>query len=418
MSYLLFFFYLFIFCWCISRIKFFKDSGLSIRLITGLFLVRVIAGILSTYINFNYYPVTDASIFRDQGVEEYNLLFHNTAEYFTNIFRSNHNNSYSGFMESSGSYWNDTRSNIIVKMLSIFNIFTGKNFYINTLLYNFLIFFGAVALYKVFIKVFPSYSYTLIACIFLLPSAVYYTSGIHRDGLIFLALSLLIYHLTLMLRNKQLSWKRVLLSLFFLLLILLLRNFVFIILVPAITAWIIAERNPRHAFPVFAGIYILVGILFFCSGFFSPNTDLPRYTCQRQLAFIELAKNGASAIDIKPLYPNFRSFLNNTPQALNHSLMRPYLTEHRNFFYIPAAVEILLYEVLFVLFIFFRRKNIQPPPLVYFSCFVGLTMFLVIGYTIPIIGAIVRYRSIYFTWVLIPVACYTDWGKLKKYFHI
>jgi len=151
LSYLLFFFYLVIFCWFISRIKFFKEAGLDKRVLIFLFVMRVIAGILNTYINFNYYPVTDASIFRDEGIAEYNLLFHNTAEYFTNIFHSNHNNSYSGFMESSGSYWNDTRSNLIVKLLSVFNIFSGKNFYINTLFYNFLIFFGAVSLYKVFI---------------------------------------------------------------------------------------------------------------------------------------------------------------------------------------------------------------------------------------------------------------------------
>ena len=76
--------------------------------------------------------------------------------------------------------------------------------------------------------------------------------------------------------------------------------------------------------------------------------------------------------------------------------MRPYLTEHLNFLYIPAGLEIFLYEILFLLLIFFRKKNIHISPLIYFSCFFSISMFLVIGYTIPIIGAIVRYRSIYF----------------------
>jgi len=221
-----------------------------------------------------------------------------------------------------------------------------------------------------------------------------------------------------MLKAKQFSWKRIFLSLIFLGLILLLRNFVFIALAPAIIAWIAAEQRPKYAFLIFTGIYVFVAILFFCSGLLSPAFDLPGYTSSRQLAFIELAKKGASAININPLYPNFRSFLNNTPQALNHSLMRPYLTEHINFFYIPAGLEVLLYEILFVIFIFFRKKNIAINPLVYFSCFFSITMFLVIGYTIPIIGAIARYRSIYFTLVLIPVLCYTDWNRLKKFIHI
>ena len=70
------------------------------------------------------------------------------------FFIANHDN-YGGFLESSNSYWNDTRSNLIVKMLSIFDIFSRSNFFINSLFYNFLIFFGTVALYRVFIEIFP-----------------------------------------------------------------------------------------------------------------------------------------------------------------------------------------------------------------------------------------------------------------------
>lgn len=416
MSYLLFFFYLVAFCWLISYINFFKEPGLNRRILICLFLVRVIAGLVNGYINIHYYQDTDIASFQQKGIAEYQLLFHNTSEYFTNIFHSN--NGYSGFLEISDSYWNDTRSNLIVKMLSVFDIFSGKNFYINTLFYNFFIFFGAVSLYKVFIKILPSYSFVLIACIFILPSLIYFTSGIHRDGLLFLSVSMIMYHVSFMLRNKRKSWKRIFMALIFLLLVMLLRNFVFITLAPALISWIVAEQKPKYAFVIFLGIYFLVAILFFSSGLLSPEFDLPAHVSSRQLAFIEIGKGGASAININPLYPNFRSFLNNAPQALNHSLMRPYLTEHLNFLYIPAGLEIFLYEILFLLFIFFRKKNIDISPTIYFSCLFSISMFLVIGYTIPIIGAIARYRSIYFPLLLIPVICYTDWNRLKKLIHI
>lgn len=361
-----------------------------------------------------YYPVSDIANFQQQGIAEYNLLFHNPIEYFTNIFHSN--NSYSRFLESSDSFWNDTRSNLIVKMLSLFNIFSRTNFFINSLFYNFLIFFGTAALYKVFIKIFPYCKLVLIACIFLLPSVIFFSSCVHRDGLIYLSLSMIIYHLFFMLKNKHFSWKRIFITVFFLCLILLLRNFVFITLVPALVAWIVAERKPKFALTIFSGIYLLITVLFFYSGWLSPSFDLPAHVSSRQLSFIEIAKRGASAININPLYPNFRSFLNNIPQALNHSLMRPYLTEHLTFLYIPAGLEIFFYEILFLLFIFFRKKNVTFSPLIYFGFFFSITMFLIIGYTIPIIGAIVRYRSIYFPFLLIPVTCYIDWERLKKIF--
>lgn len=417
MYYILFTIYLVLFCWLITCIRFFKESNLGNSVLIALFLIRVIAGLLNGYIILHYYPISDAATFHLMGVEEYHLLFQNPYEYFTNIFHGNHN-SYGNFLESSNSFWNDTRSNLIVKMLSVFNIFSRLNFFINSLFYNFLVFFGTVGLYRVFIKIFPDYRYVLIACIFLLPSVIFFSSNVHRDGLIYLSLSMVIYHLFFMMKNKTYSWKRILTTLFFLTLILLIRNFVFIILVPALLAWIIAEQKPKYAFVIFTAIYLVLGILFFCTAYLPAAYNLPAHVSSRQIDFLAIAKRSGSAINIRPLHPDFRGFLNNIPQAFNHSFMRPYLTEHSNFFYIPAGVEILIYEIVFLLFIFFRKKNIVFNPLIYFSVFFAVTMFLAIGYTISITGAIVRYRSIYIPFILIPIVCYTDWEKLRKKFHI
>ena len=418
MSYLLFIFYCFLFCWLITRIKFFKVAGLGNRMLIFLFLVRIMVSLFNCYMNVYHYTVSDILSFQQQGVDEFHLLFNNPGEYFTNIFHNGHSNGYAGFLASSDSYWNDTRSNIIVKILSLFNIFSGTNFYVNTLIYNFFIFWASVCLYRVFLQIFPADKFILICSIFLLPSVVYFTSGIHRDGLIFLSLSILIYHLFYMLKKRSFSGKRMLVILFFLSLIFLLRNFVFITLIPALIAWMVAELKPKFAFISFIGIYCVVAVLFFCSGYLSPKTDLPTYVSNRQIAFIEIAKGGASSININPLYPNFRSFLNNTPQAFNHSLMRPYLTEKFTLIYVPAALEIFLYEILFIIFIFFRKKNISIQPFIYFCIFFSITMLLVIGYTIPIIGAIVRYRSDYLPFLLIPIFCMTDWRQVRSLFYI
>jgi len=229
---------------------------------------------------------------------------------------------------------------------------------------------------------------------------------------------MIIYYLYFMMSNRKYSSKNIFICLVYLALILLLRNFVFIILVPALIAWIFAGYRPKYSLAIFLGIYLFISILFFCTSYLPPAFNLPVHVSSRQLDFIEIAKNGASAININPLYPNFRSFLNNIPQAINHSLMRPYLTEHNNFLYIPSGLEVLFYEIFFLAFIFFRKKNKAATPLIYFSVFFSCTMFLVIGYTIPIIGAIVRYRSIYLPFILIPLVCYTDWKRLKEVFHI
>ena len=416
MLYLLFIFYLILFCWIITRLNFFTESGLGNRLLIILFLVRIGVSLVGSYFNLYYYPASDSISFHNDGIVEYHLLFSNPHEYFTNLFEDTYNNKYSGLLDTTNSFWNNTKSLIIIKMLSIFDIFSGRNYIINTLFYNFLVFFGVVALYKVFIKIFPTSFYLLIACVFLLPSALFFTSMIHRDGLTLLSLSMVIYHTFFMMKRRQFSWKRLVIILLFLLLLFLVRNFVFITLIPALISWIFATYKPKFAFVSFVGIYVMVTILFFCSGFISAKTDLPRYVSERQSAFVEISKLGASSINIQPLEPNFKSFLINAPQALNHALMRPYVTEINSFVYVPFALEIVLYELLFLIFIFFRKRKLTIDPLEYFCLFFAVTMFIVIGYTVPILGAIVRYRSIFFIFLLVPIFCHTDFKKLSAKF--
>ena len=99
--------------------------------------------------------------------------------------------------------------------------------------------------------------------------------------------------------------------------------------------------------------------------------------------------------------------------------MRPYLTEKFTWPFIPASLEIFLYEMTFLLFLFFRKRdNINIAPFIYFCVFFSLSMFLMIGYTIPIIGALVRYRSIYFPLLITPMICMINWQKIKKFIHI
>ena len=413
MIYLLFIVYCFLFCWLLTRIRFFTQSGLSNKILITLFVIRIFTLLIGWYFNLYYFPVSDSVVFHNLGIDELNLLFQNPHEYFINIFHTEPSQSYSRLLDDSKSYWNNLRNNLLAKMLSIFDLLSFKSFLINTLFFNFLVFFGGVALYRVFIKIFPARSFQLIICIFLLPSALFFSSMIHRDGLILLSISMIIFHLFFMMGQHQFSWKKLFIVLLFLLLIFLLRNFVFICLVPALIAWLIAEKFTKYAFICFVSVYAFLTILFFCSGYISPRADLPQYVSSRQSSFIEVGKEGASTINIKTLYPSFKSFVSNAPQAFNHAVMRPYISDVDSFVYIPFAVEIMVIEILFIFFLLGLKRKREINPLIYFCAFFCVTMFLVIGYTVPIIGAIVRYRSIYLVFLLLTIIGYVDWNTLK-----
>ena len=415
MDYILFFVYLGLFCWLIPRIQFISSAGIDQKIIIALFSIRVIAGVINGYMNLYFYSGTDTAYFQLAGLTEYNLLFNDPKEYFVNIFKDSHG--YAGLLDTKDSFWNNLRTNLIIKLLSIFNIFSRGNFFINTLFYNFLIFFGSISFYKVFNQLLPGKKGLLIITLFLLPSVTYFSSAIHREGLIFLGLGILCNNLFDIINKQKYSYSKFLWIGLGILLIVLIRNFVFITLIPAVTGWIIAEKNKRFALLSFIIIYLLFISVFFSSGWVHPKLNLPQYVSDRQIAFVEIAKQGKSAININPLFPNFRSFLNNAPQALNHALMRPYITEKFTLLYIFVEVEIFVYQLLFLLFLFFRVKAKATDPFLFFCTFFGISMFLMIGYTIPIIGALIRYRSIYFPLLLIPIVCYTDWKIIKNLLH-
>jgi hypothetical protein len=368
---------------------------------------------VNAWINLYYYTGSDSAVFHQESIVEYHLLFSNPKEYLVNIFHSSSDASYTRFFDITDSFWNRLRTNIIVKLLSIFNIFSDCNYYINTLFYNFLVFFGSISLYRIFAQIFPSRKSIVVVTVFLLPSCLYFTSGLHREGLIFLALGIMCFNMFQSFK-EGLTANRCIFILCAIALIFLLRNFIFIALLPALTGWMIASKKKKLIFTTFVAVYVFFTLIFFSLKFIHPKLDLPQYVSSRQLAFIELSNRASSAVNINPLFPNFRSFLNNAPQALNHALMRPYMTEGTTLFYTPLAIEILLYELLLLTYFLFPFKIQAYHSFIYFGLFFSISIFLLIGYTIPILGAIVRYRSIYFPFFLTPVVCLIDVRKIKE----
>jgi hypothetical protein len=406
--YILFIIYAVFFCWLITRIRFFRSTGLLPQLLVALFIVRILVMIAGCYVNLYILPVSDTVAFHNMGTDDFNLLLRNGREYFSQIFHNPYVHGYSRLFDDYHSFWNNLRTILIVKMVSIFDFFSFKDFWINSLFFNFIVFFGCAALYKVFVRVFPQSGIPLILCIFLFPSALFFSAMIHRDGLIFLAISMVVYHLYFFKKGGNI-FKRIVIISLFLLLIFCLRNYVFLLLIPALMAWMLAEKFPKKSLMIFVATYFLGLLFFFLSGLISPKIDFPGYVAKRQESFIQIGKQGNSTIKVDTLKPTFGSFIKNAPQAFDLAFLRPYLSKINETAFAPFALEILLIQILLVLLIFFHKKTPEIQPIIDFNLFFSISALLIGGYVVPIIGAIVRYRSIYFIFLLIPVVCYIDW---------
>lgn len=376
------------------------------------------AGIFYGWIGLYYgglAQMQDTWGFHASGIQEYHLLYNDPAEYFTNLFRDPYDGGVNKFFSSNDSYWNDLKGNTFIKILSIFNVFSFGHYYVNVIFYSFITLFGAIAIYRIMIDVFPGKKTPVLLATFLVPSFLYWTSGLHKEGLIFTGISLIVYVIYFSLKDKKLGLKKIIYLVAGLLLLLTLRNFIIIIIVPAIAAWLLANRRPKYGLAIFGGVYLFFSILFFNARHINSRFDFPQAVVSKQQEFMQL-KGGNSSIPIKELKPTAVSFLKNTPQAINLSTIRPYPSDVRHILSLAAAIEINLILLMFILFLFFRTNGVTSKNLVYFCIFFSGSLLLTIGFSVNNLGAIVRYRSVIMPLLVIPMVARIDWERLGRFF--
>jgi len=417
LEYLLFVGYLVLFAWLVTKIKFFNRSGLTNPQLIIIFLLKVMAGIFYGWVGIyygNHAQMVDTWSYHYSSIQEYNLLYQNPHEYLVNLFRDPYEGGVTKFLETNNSYWNDLKGNIFIKILSIFNIFSFGHYYTNVIFYSFISMFGPIAVYRVMNDVYPGKKLQILIAVFLIPSFLYWASGLHKEGLIFLGFSLVIFNFYFGLKRKKISTGNILIILLGLLLVLTLRNFLIIILIPALIAWLLASKFPKRPLAVFAICYLCFIIFFFSANYIIPNLNFPQAVVTKQKEFAALL-GGNSSVPMKKLEPTFSSFIINTPQAISLSMIRPYPSDVKHILSLAAAVEIDVLLFLFFVFLFWKKRNEnQSPIFIYFCLFLSFSILITIGYAVNNLGAIVRYRSIVLPLLLVPVFCGINWQKISS----
>ncbi len=423
MEYLLFVGYLTFFAWLVTKVRFFKRTKLSNAQLLIIFFLKVIAAILYGWIGIYYggnAKMWDTWILHTLGLYEYNLLQTDPGEYLTNLFRNGYADGMSRFFESRNSYWNDLKGNVFVKMLSVFDIFSFGYYYVNVIFYSFLSLFGPMALYRVMTDAFPGKKRILILAIWGIPSFIYWTSGMHKEGMIFTGITVSVYCVYFARKAGYFNLRKLVVLGFALLIVLILRNFIAILLVPALATWYFAERIKKNSLLIFASFYLLFVLFFFNIRYLIPALDFPKAVTEKQQAFLKM-KHGNTRVEIHPLEPTAASFLENTPQAISLTLLRPLPGDVHNALTLVSVAEMMLFYLLILLFIWKRDPSPPDLPMIYFCLFFSLSVMLAIGYSNNNIGAIVRYRSIVLPFLIIPLALRIHWTGildiLKKTFY-
>ncbi len=340
--------------------------------------------------------------FKESLTEYQNLLSHPSVFFSTGI---NFSNLTDFFSTADDALWSNMGENLLIKLLAVFNIFSGGNYYIDVIFFNALSFWGLCLIYFV-VKKHIQKNRSLIFCIvFFLPSCLFWNSGIDKDGLIVFFTGTLMYAVDQCITVKPTAKQLVICILSFAF-IFLLRNVSALILLPAITAWWISVRAaPTRSPLVYTIVYGTCIVFFFLSKNLPSRYNLPLKLAEKQHQFLTLEAN--TVLPLTPLQPTVKSYAEILPQAVNHVFLRPYITEITSPFHLMAFAEIILVALMIMLSVLSGRgytvsRLLQPFCL--FLIVFSLGGLLVIGYTVPFTGAIMRYKALYIVLLLLPFA--------------
>lgn len=101
----------------------------------------------------------------------------------------------------------------------------------------------------------------------------------------------------------------------------------------------------------------------------------------------------ASNVAVTPIQSSFKQLLLNIPEALVNGAFRPFFGDPGGMLKYPAILETLLLFGWFILQFRFWNNTAPDQKLLVVTLFVfALSLFILIGWTTPVLGAIVRYR--------------------------
>jgi hypothetical protein len=286
-TWIIFCIYLILFCWLVTIIPFFKRSGLSKVILISLFLIKVVAGI--AYFQFYSTPAnkstSDTWKFYNSSLAETDLLLTDPITFGKSIFVSEHKAG--NLFSDKQNYWNDLKNDVMVKIMAVINVFTGKNYLANIIFFNFLFFFGLVAFYRLMNEVYNGNKWLMIAASFLIPSFLFWCSGVHKDGLIFSALGIILW-LFHQLLKKQFSVGRSFLFILMLLLIFILRNYLVFVLMPALLIGWFLHFYPNKKAVILASAMVIGCLFMFTGKYLHPVLDIPAFIVSKHYQFKQL----------------------------------------------------------------------------------------------------------------------------------
>ena len=295
MEILLGIFYLVIFLFIIKKMSFFTLNGISKNLVYSIFIIKVLAGTTLYYYYLKTAPLAgdifkyfnDGKIMQSQFAESPSLFF----DLFFDKGDPAVNESVYVRMTSwyrSGETLLASDNRMLVRFNAILHFISFGSYHVHNVIMCFLSFIGLIGLYKSFKSFTPQLKWIDLILITCLPSILFWSSGVLKEGLIFFALGIFLYSTT----QNTFNWKKAALILISLLILLNLKLFILLSFLPA---WLIYKYiAPKFKITLIPYLVLIgIGIIgVFGLSYISPNKNIISSISEKSINFRNVAIGG------------------------------------------------------------------------------------------------------------------------------
>lgn len=387
----------------IQRWRFFADSGLPVRFIQGVFLLKIAFGLglwwIYTY-HYSYRDTSDAFRYFDNAMVIFSSLGENPMHYIRLMtgVGLDHPDLACYFEAMNGwskSYnygiLNDNPT--IIRINALIALFSQGAYHVHTVFMCFFSLTGLTALYRAFSLECTERRWAFAIAVFLIPSMLFWASGVLKEAPLTLFMGLFVLAVLRLKKDwKDMRWWFLLVAAFAGMLFL--KMYVLVALMPSVLIAKAAALTGTRRLGLKAAVMIgFSALLALNAGYFFRGGDLLYVLDRKQTDFYNVAEmqQAGSVIEI-PEVSDVPTFVLNAPVSLYNTYFRPDLTEVDGAFYFALACENTVILALLVLAIVFWKWDRKGAFLRWFClCFV-VVYGLIVGSTVPILGAIVRYK--------------------------
>jgi len=331
-------------------------------------------------------PLTGLKLFFSDGIDQHGIY-----KYSSNI-----------------EFFGDGPSYMIVRIATIFDLFTYSTYSASACLFAVLSFIGAWMLFLTFYKQYPHLHIGLALAAFFIPSVFFWGSGILKDSVTVAFLGIATYQIYKIFFEYKIGIVDVIILLISLYIIFSIKKFLLQAYLPAAVVWV-AAKNFSHIHSLVLKM-MLVPFLVFLTGLSAyyavvkVGEDDDRYSINKIAETAKVTaydirywsgRDAGSGYSLGELDGTFESMIRLSPQAINVSLFRPYLWEVKNPLMLLSALE-SLFLFLFTIYTIVKKRwrviTALSNPNVLFTIIFSISFAFAVGVSTFNFGTLTRYK--------------------------